>query len=390
MERLVFVIRHLPVPARSGALIRAQRLLTALAAEFECTLVYPGSGEAVSPELVGDALPGIDVCAVPTRSVSRRRRQVESLARRASAEFGMEATPDLRRAVAREVRRREARLVHFDDVTAALTGPLPGAVNVFAPHNVEHRILLDTARHARGPRAAFAAFDGRKLRREEQRLWRAMDVCVAVSDVDARTFRANGAREVLVCPNGTDPVERLPAPVRARGERLRMLFVGTGGYQPNRHGLVWLMDEVLTQLGDVPFKLDVVGTPPGLLPDRTGVTYHGQVESVDRFYETAHVAVVPILHGSGTRLKVVEAMARGRPVVSTAVGAEGLGLVPGRDYLQGDDPAAFAESLRAVAARLEGRGEPLEPMLGRARAAAEPLFWPVVGARLAADYRRLL
>ncbi len=119
-----------------------------------------------------------------------------------------------------------------------------------------------------------------------------------------------------------------------------------------------------------------------------GVCYLGRVPSVVPFYEQAHVVVVPVFEGSGTRLKVVEAVAHGRPVVSTRLGTEGLPLTAGEHYLQAEDPATFAGALLDLAGRLRRPGEPqLARMLESARAAIEPLFWPTVVADLAALYR---
>ena len=81
-----------------------------------------------------------------------------------------------------------------------------------------------------------------------------------------------------------------------------------------------------------------------------GVRYVGRVPSVEPFYSASHGVVVPVFEGSGTRLKMLEAMAYGRPVISTSLGAEGLPVVAGEHFLQADDPESFA----AAAVRLAG------------------------------------
>jgi glycosyltransferase involved in cell wall biosynthesis len=388
-DRLLFVVRRLPVPAWAGASIRSRALLLGLAREFDVVFVCLRSpaDEPVTSGDVAAALPGIEVITVPARRTSRRVAQVLSLAGSSSAAFGRESTAALRQRVHAEALARDASVVHYDDVTAALAGPVPGRLNAFAPHNVEHRILDETARHTQGLRKMFAGVDGRKLRREEHRLWRTMDVCVAVSELDGAAMRRGGASRVILCPNGTDPVPRLPVPALAPGEALRILFVGAGSYGPNRAGLRWLLDEVLPRLDGTPLTVDVVGTRPGTLDARPGITLHGKVPSVDPYYAAAHVAVVPILYGSGTRLKIVEAMAWGIPAVSTAVGAEGLPIERGTHFLGGEDAEGFAGALLEVAERLRGEGPPMEPLLARARATAELLFWPRLSADLAAAYR---
>jgi glycosyltransferase involved in cell wall biosynthesis len=136
--------------------------------------------------------------------------------------------------------------------------------------------------------------------------------------------------------------------------------------------------------------LDVVGNPPPDPVQAPGVTYVGRVAEVRGWYERAHVAIVPVFEGSGTRLKIVEAMALGRPIVSTRLGAEGLPISSPEHYLQADDPAAFATALVEMA-RWCSVGDPkLANMLTSARAAAEPLFWPRIVEQLCEVYRRAI
>jgi polysaccharide biosynthesis protein PslH len=376
-HRLLFVARFVPWPALSGAPIRMQHLLVSLAEAFDVTLIAHDAGEEAPV-----ALPGVRYVPVHHRSGSKRLAQLAGLPWRRSYGYGRYATTALRRAV---LANAPARLVHFDDPGSALGGRVPGAVNVVAPHDIESRITLGGAAQGDVARRTFAAIDGRRQAREERAVCRAMDLCVAVSDVDAALLRQAGARRVIVCPNGTDPVPRLPPPSIDRHEPLRLLFVANGDFAPNARGLRWLIEEVLP-LVPVAHALDVVGRPPARPLRSPAVLYHGRVPDLRPHYERAHVAVAPIPFGSGTRLKIVEAMAHGRPVVSTAAGAEGLPVRAGRDYLESDTPAEFAAALAALAADLAAGDGRLERMLAAARVAAEGLFWPSIGRQLAERY----
>jgi glycosyltransferase involved in cell wall biosynthesis len=93
-----------------------------------------------------------------------------------------------------------------------------------------------------------------------------------------------------------------------------------------------------------------------------------------------------VLQGSGTRLKIVEAMALGRPVISTPLGAEGLPIAPGEHYLAAEDAPGFSDELLRLADLLE-RSQDLEGMLERARLAVEPLFWETIVQDLVELYR---
>jgi len=367
------------------------RLLTGLAEAFDTTVVtHDGSngpeGQPVDPAEVHRALPGVRYLPVPGRHTPKRPAQVASLPRRRSFGYGRYATSALRRAVLGAA--GDARLVHFDDPGSALSGRVPGAVNIVAPHDIESLITLRSGEQRSSVRRAFARIDGRKQAREEQEVFRRVDLCVAVSDVDAALLGQAGARSVAVCPNGTDPVTRLSSPRRAPGEPLRLLFVGNGDFQPNEQGLKWLIESVLPRVTpSLPTALDVVGRPPAQRSEAPYVRYHGQVPDLRPHYDRAHVAVAPIPFGSGTRLKIVEAMAHGRPVVSTSAGAEGLPARAGRHYIAGDNPDEFAGALLRVGEATSTADAWLEGMLTEAREVAERLFWPRIARNLAEVYR---
>ena len=141
-------------------------------------------------------------------------------------------------------------------------------------------------------------------------------------------------------------------PVRGEAEPLRLLFVGAVDYRPNQLGLEWFIAEVLPRLRSrlgAGVVVDVVGSPPRHLEGAEHVTLHGRVPSVDPFYGDAHAVIVPVLYGSGTRLKVIEAMAFRRPVVSTTAGAEGLPIRAGNEFFQADQPDEFAAALLELA-----------------------------------------
>jgi glycosyltransferase involved in cell wall biosynthesis len=298
-------------------------------------------------------------------------------------------SPRLRALLRAELDAQPGAIVHFDDPGAALAGPVPAPWG-FAPHNVEHRILRGIADASSGPRRWFARVDAGKVEREEHRLWRQATVCFAVSEPDAAAMRAGGARRVELCPNGTDRVAMLPWPRRHPDEPFRIAFVGSGDYRPYATGLRWFVREVLPRVqAGVPASFDVVGSEPRQRVEAAGVSYVGRVQSVARWYERSHAVVVPVFEGSGTRLKILEAAAYGRPVVSTTLGAEGLPLLAGRDYMRADTPESFAAALLTLA-KWSQDGDPRGPeLLACARAAIEGFFWPQVTRRLIEVYREL-
>jgi glycosyltransferase involved in cell wall biosynthesis len=391
--KLVFVSRRMPHPPTNGARVRTSRLLKGLSSAFETTFVVfehpPGTADAgCTGDELRDLFPGVEVVIVPARSTNKRVAQARTLLSTRSWTFGRYRKASFQRALMSAVARRRPPIVHLDDQGVGQYGPIPGTLSVLATHNVEYRIVQGTARADRGTRRAFAAVDWRKLKREEERLWRRMPLCLAVSEPDAAIMRAAGAARVAICPNGTDRVAPLPVPRRTAREPLRLLFLGSASYDPYERGIAWLVLNVLPRVRErIPVTFDVVGVPPVRPVNAPGVTYVGPVPSVTPFYQRAHALVVPVFEGSGTRLKVIEAMAHARPVVSTGLGVEGLPVEDGREYLRADDPRGFADSLVRLGAMLEREDHELDQMLASARAAIAPLFWDQIVADLVRLYR---
>jgi glycosyltransferase involved in cell wall biosynthesis len=393
--RLLFVTRRAPYPLDNGARIRAHRLLCGLAESFSTTLLTyhhhaASPDSAVPPAELAAALADVDVVTVPGLGPGKRMAQAVSLCRPRSWEFGRYHRWDFGERLRHIVAERRPDVVHFDDIGVGSFAPVSGALTVFAPHNIEHRILAGNARAASGLRRVFSELERRKVSREERLLWRTADLVLAVSELDAETMRVGGARHVELCPNGTDRTARLPAPRRAAGEPLRLLFIGSGGYRPYEVGLSWFVREVYPIVAEaLPTRFEVVGQAPRQPVEAAGVVYRGRVPSVLPYYERAHALVVPMFEGSGTRLKIVEAMAYGRPVVSTRLGAEGLPIAPGDHYIGAEDAQSFSAALLELSRRLE-RPAGLEGMLERARGAAEPLFWDEIVRRVASVYHSAL
>ncbi|MFH0878987.1 MAG: glycosyltransferase family 4 protein [Lentisphaerota bacterium] len=192
----------------------------------------------------------------------------------------------------------------------------------------------------------------RRMGRIEERMFREADLTWVTSEREQEVLRRrNAAWNIQVAPNGVDTgaIQAFP---ECTGREL--LFVGSMNYFPNKDGVLYFVEEVLPLIRachpEIVFR--VVGRHPGpeirALHQPGKVEITGEVESLTPYYQNAAVCVVPLRAGGGTRLKILEAMAYGRPVVSTTLGAEGLDIEPGRDYLLADDPVAFTKAVNAI------------------------------------------
>ena len=171
--------------------------------------------------------------------------------------------------------------------------------------------------------------------------------CVTVSENDRRMLTtANPRLRVDVVPNGVDT--QAYKPLGQEKVAPAVLFVGAMGYTPCADAVVFFCREVLPRIRQVMGNVEmwIVGINPSTEVrelDGNGIHVTGRVEDVRPYYSRSTVCVVPLRAGGGTRLKILEAMALGRPVVSTSIGCEGLDVVDGEHLFIADDPEKFAD-----------------------------------------------
>ena len=231
---------------------------------------------------------------------------------------------------------------------------------------------------------------GRMMNRWEASYASRFRCCVAVSEADRRLLlNANPNLSIEVIPNGVDTrlLEPLP-PMECSSD---LVFVGSMGYAPNSDGAVWFCREVLPHIGRLAEGVDlwIVGArPTPAVAALAGSNIHitGRVEDIVPLYRRSSVVIVPLRAGGGTRLKILEAMALGRPVVSTSVGAEGLNLVPGEHLLIADDPKDFAKQVVSLLSDPQLR---LKLTRAARRIVAERYDWDGIAASQVELYQRI-
>jgi glycosyltransferase involved in cell wall biosynthesis len=199
----------------------------------------------------------------------------------------------------------------------------------------------------------LARIDTRLIQRAERRIATSWDsVCVCTTE-DVAILRSTypGAHVVKV-PN---VIDRPWLPPRPDDGTVRLLFVGSLGFSPNIHGLRVFLTEAWPRIRGAlaNVTLAVVGMHPDeevrKLLAQHGVELHANVPTAEPYYASCDIVVAPILFGSGTRIKIMEAMAYGRPVVATPMGAEGLDLIADQHLLMAGTMEAFADATVALA-----------------------------------------
>jgi glycosyltransferase involved in cell wall biosynthesis len=355
----VLVDEELPYPPNSGKRIRTLNLTLRLARRHRLTYVCHRNADAGEAGRAAAFFAEHGVAAVvvdrpvPPRAGARfYLRLAANLLSPLPYSVASHRSRALRRTLCRVAAAGPVDLWHCEwtpylESLRGLAGP-----RVVVAHNVESLIWRRYAEtETSALRRWYVRRQWRKYERFERRALAGVRRTVAVSDLDAARLRDDfGAAGVEVVDNGVDTA--FFCPQQAHRDPSRLLFLGSLDWRPNLDAAGQLLDHVLPALrAAVPgAMLWLVGrNPPEALRRRAaatpGVELHADVYDVRPFLASCGLMVVPLRVGGGSRLKILEALACGTPVVSTRVGAEGLCLEPGTHLTVVDGIADLATAL---------------------------------------------
>jgi polysaccharide biosynthesis protein PslH len=300
--------------------------------------------------------------------------------------YGRHGHRAVRRALSEEVARESPIALYLDHLDSYQFATVaPGVPRLIDLHNVYSRLAERTAaERGRGFTRSYLNHEARLLGRVEAEVARRVECLLTVSALEQEHFRRLGARDVRLVPNGVDCAAY--AEVAAGRPRASLadpviVYVGALSWTPNVLAARFLAAEVLPAVRkQFPrATLQVIGRSPTAdaleLQHQPGVTVLGSVPDVRPYLAAASVLAVPLEAGGGTRLKILEAFAAGLPVVSTAVGCEGIEAEHGRHLVVADRPD-FGPAICTLLADPAGA----EAMASRARMLARSRYdWGVVG-----------
>jgi sugar transferase (PEP-CTERM/EpsH1 system associated) len=353
--RILFITDYLPYPLISGDRIRNYNLIRHIARQHQVSLV----GFLQTPDEAGGVSHMQEFCCrVEAVDLRRRHRlaRVPGLLRYVLAGIPFDFEFLHSEVLAGRIRHLASSagfdIVQIEQTRMALyLEALPIDTNskhILVFHNIAARQYDRISHIALTPTKRMRAWlHGRMLRRWEPRYAERFDRCITVSEVDrGLLMSANPRLQVDVVPNGVDT--QIYQPLLLEGVQPALLLIGNMSYAPCADGAIWFCDQILPhirrELSEVEVWIVGISPPPEVIRlSGDGVHVTGRVEDVVPYYRRSTVSVVPLRAGGGTRLKILEAMALGRPVVSTSIGCEGLDVVDGQHLLIADDPERFAE-----------------------------------------------
>ncbi len=396
--RILWIKANKILPVHSGGELRSFNILRQLATREE-VIFFSYYEEPTDVEYEGklqEQLPGAIAVSTGKGQASLVSRSVHYLWRLpepvpyAVSRFG---SSKVRERLKKCLAEQRPDVVVADFLDAAVNLPEHMDVpSVLFQHNVESEIWRRHASNeAIGPKKLVYGLEFSKMLRYEQRAVNRFDHVIAVSDNDKNLMSAwTAAERISVVPTGVDTEQFCPGS-NSRQEKPLVIFVGAMDWEPNVDAAKYFCAEiwplVVAKVPDARFR--IVGRNPDHRVQAlagTSVEITGRVPSVVEHLHEAAVVVVPLRVGGGTRIKIYEAMATGKAVVSTTVGAEGLDIHPGNDIVLSDNSVDFANSVTRLLQDTKAR----ERMGEAARELATNYGWPVIGAKFREILQRVV
>ena len=400
--RILWLGHNLAYPPKGGPLQRNYNLLREAARDHEVhALLFdqPASRPRdVTPKDCVEALSkfctSVDWISLPTDSfgVGRYWRAMGGLVTGIPYEFRWLRSKEMDARVQHLIGRIRFDVVHADTLGLSPYVPLiPHAGTVLNHHDIESALVQRRASHERNPLwRAFWRQEAANLLAAERRWCPTFDANVVVSEDEGDLVKTScGDSAICVVPNGVDVQYFTPRPDPGG---TRVLFCGRLDQLANRGAITYFFQSIWPELSGKlkDIEIDVVGkNPPAWLVELSQrdqrVHVPGFVDDVRVYFQRATVFICPITDGGGTRLKILDALAMGMPIVSTTFGASGLMLRDGEHLLLADRPETFVKEIIKVLSD----GELRRRLSQNAREVAKRIYsWDTIGRSLIAAYEQ--
>ncbi|MBN1994816.1 MAG: glycosyltransferase [Anaerolineae bacterium] len=358
--RILLLTPQRPYPPHQGTTLRNFNLVKELAKRHTvCVLTFlEPDQDPHDPGPLPNLCEWLETIPATQRSTSLRLRQMLTTSR---PDMGWRLwSPDLNERLAQRLRQQPFDVVEIEGIEMApylptIAAARPRPLVIYDAHNAEwilqkRAFLADLKSPARWPAAAYSWVQWHRLRRYEADMLRRVDHTVAMSAPDKVVLRdVAPTAPITVVPNGVD----FNVFGRFRGAPIQhdLIFTAKMDFRPNVDAVLWFSRHVLPliQAQRPHTTFAVVGQRPhprlDTLRCNPNIVITGYVDAMPPYIAGATVYVVPLRVGGGTRLKILEAMAMRKPIVSTTVGAEGFPVVNGQELILADEPEDFARAV---------------------------------------------
>ncbi len=393
--KILFLSPTVPFPLTDGGRIRVFNLLKQIAQKSDVTLLALETQPTDADGVAELQQLGVQVHLVPNAPTLPRvsfGTLAKAFFKRQPITVARYDVPTYRRKLRALLANKTFDLVHYEMFHVAQFHTETRLPSVLSQQNVDSAIWRRLCSETINPFYKFAYWTQQlAFQRYERLLSPKFDAVTCTSDIDAAVFAQHCAKDAIeIIPNGVDITHYRPDFTTEAPAHL--IYIGSMDWYPNEDAVAFFADEVFPRIQekvpDVAFSI-VGGNPSGRvqkLAERDGIVVTGRVPEIKPYFAEATVFVVPLRIGSGTRLKILEALAMGKAIVSTSVGAEGLDLRDGEEIFIADEPDAFADAVTRLLTDEQLRRRIGEN--GRARV-EQDYDWRRIGEKLHGLYESL-
>ena len=394
--KILFLSPTVPFPLTDGGRIRVYNLLKQIAQKSDVTLLALETQPTDTDGVAELQQLGIQVHLVPNAPTLPRvafGTLVKAFFKRQPITVARYDVPAYRKKLRALLANETFDLVHYEMFHVAQFHTETDLPSVLSQQNVDSAIWRRLCSETANPFYKFAYWTQQlAFQRYERLLSPKFDALTCTSDIDAAVFEKHCAKDAIeIIPNGVDITHYQPDLTAETPAYL--IYIGSMDWYPNEDAVAFFADEVLPRIQEkVPdVKFSIVGGNPSTqvqkLAARNGIVVTGRVPEIKPYFAETTVFVVPLRIGSGTRLKILEALAMGKAIVSTSVGAEGLDLKNGKEIFIADAPTAFADAVTRLLTDSELRRRIGEN--GRARV-EQDYDWRSIGEKLHGVYTKIV
>jgi polysaccharide biosynthesis protein PslH len=287
-----------------------------------------------------------------------------------------------------KVKEIKPTIVYFENLEAVglfsslIRKRFPNVKQLYDAHNVDSELWKQM--YIKKNDLLFNKYASEALKLE-QHLYKLVDYvfCCSENDKEKLSLLNKQQLSINVIPNGVDTIAKSYDKNEQKNESKEILFCGSLDYYPNEEGLLWFYNKILPIVKkEIPtIKFTIVGKVSAnenfskLLTDKE-INFEGRVDDITPYYHRASICIAPLLSGSGTRLKILEAMSFGNPVVSTLIGAEGIEYTEDKNIFIADDEVVFANKIIQI---LNNKNEANDLRLAARDLVVEKYSWEKIG-----------
>lgn len=395
MKNILFVSEKFPYPVNDGGNLRTYNILKGLSRNNKVTLLAHAPPDNNRKEALQNLE---DFCTVVTVKKPHALQQLLlntfKIDKRTRSLYALKNwSAPLAKTIDNLQSSEEFDTIHFNHLDAAMYSiahEWPQSC-VFDSHNCLSQLCDQISNSSDNiAKRHLYRYESNQIAKLEKSVTDNMDITLVCSTDDADYFHAiNPEKKYHVVANGVDTQVFMNKGM-GNEEPGNLVFTGSMNYFPNEQAAIYFCEQVLPLLSDLDLRVYFVGIAPGAkvlqLADEDRVFVTGMVDEVQPYVERAELFIVPLKHGSGTRLKILEAFSMNKAVVTTSVGIEGIPAVNGEHAYVADEPEEFATRIREL---LNNKSKRID--LGKAARdfVCNNYDWKIINDKVALIYRDL-